>query len=209
MSLPTENLVSSHRKCKKMNPCFAIIDKNTLSSTTLKRMLCNIYDQVEVCAYGTIDEYIHDSNRHFVQFFVSTDILFEHADEFETLKSQTMVISIGRNSHLENAGFNVLDVTLPENEIVGKLTQLDMAWHNSSSLGRGLTIADKLSTREKEVLKLMVKGLINKEISATLGISTPTVIFHRNNICEKLKTRSIGKLTVFAVLTGLIELNEI
>ena len=209
MILPTENLVSSRRNCEKMNPCFAIIDKNTLSSTTLKRMLCNIYDQVEVCAYGSIDEYIYDSNRHFVQFFVSTDILFEHADEFETLKTQTMVISIGRNIHLEKAGFKVLDVTQPENEIVGKLTQLDMAWHNSSSLGRGLTIADKLSAREKEVLKLMVKGLINKEISSTLGISLPTVIFHRNNICEKLKTRSIGKLTVFAVLSGLIELNEI
>ena len=209
MVLSTEKLISSQRKHEKMNPCFAIIDRNTLSSTTLKRMLRNIYDQVEVCTYGSIDEFIRDSNRHFVQFFVSTDILFEHADEFETLKSQTVVMSIGRNNNLANAGFKVLDITLPENEIVGRMTQLDMAWHNSSSLGRGLTIADKLSSREKEVLKLMVKGLINKEVSSMLGISLPTVIFHRNNICEKLKTRSIGKLTVFAVLSGLIELNDI
>ena len=192
-----------------MNPCFAIIDKNTLASTSLRSMLWEVYDHVEIHIYKTMDEMIRDSNRHFVHFFVSTDILFSHADEFETLKSQTVVMSIGRNNNLANAGFKVLDITLPENEIVGRMTQLDMAWHNSSSLGRGLTIADKLSSREKEVLKLMVKGLINKEISSMLGISLPTVIFHRNNICEKLKTRSIGKLTVFAVLSGLIELNEI
>jgi hypothetical protein len=30
-----------------------------------------------------------------------------------------------------------------------------------------------------------------------------------NNICLKLKTRSIGKMTVYAVLAGLIDINEI
>ena len=55
----------------------------------------------------------------------------------------------------------------------------------------------------------MVKGFINKEIASKLGISLPTVIFHRNNICLKLKTRSIGKMTVYAVLAGIVEINEI
>jgi FixJ family two-component response regulator len=55
----------------------------------------------------------------------------------------------------------------------------------------------------------MVKGMINKEMAETLGISATTVIFHRNNICEKLQTRSIGKLTIFAVLSGIIDINEI
>ena len=55
----------------------------------------------------------------------------------------------------------------------------------------------------------MIKGLINKEIAQELQISTATVIFHRNNICEKLQTRSIGKLTIFAVLSGIIDINEI
>jgi DNA-binding CsgD family transcriptional regulator len=55
----------------------------------------------------------------------------------------------------------------------------------------------------------MVKGLINKEIAEKLGVSLPTVIFHRNNICDKLQTRSIGKLTIHAVLSGLIDINDI
>ena len=66
-----------------------------------------------------------------------------------------------------------------------------------------------MSSREKEVLKLMIKGLINKEIAEQLGISVTTVIFHRNNICEKLQTRSLGRLTIFAVLSGIIDINEI
>jgi DNA-binding CsgD family transcriptional regulator len=55
----------------------------------------------------------------------------------------------------------------------------------------------------------MIKGLINKEIAEELKISLTTVIFHRNNICLKLGTRSIGKLTIFAVLSGLIDINEV
>ena len=32
---------------------------------------------------------------------------------------------------------------------------------------------------------------------------------NRNNICDKLQTRSIGKLTIFAVLSGIISIKEI
>ena len=72
-----------------------------------------------------------------------------------------------------------------------------------------INIGNRLSPREKEVLSLMVKGHINKEIAQQLNISLTTVIFHRNNICEKLQTRSLGKLTIFAVFSGIVDLNEI
>ena len=68
---------------------------------------------------------------------------------------------------------------------------------------------NELSQREKEVLALIVKGYTNKEISSGLDISITTVIFHRNNICTKLQTRSVGKMTIYAVLAGIVEINEI
>lgn len=191
-----------------MNPCFAIIDRNTLSSITLKNMLYEIYDQVEIRTYGTITDFIIDSNRHFIHFFVSADIIFEEAEEFETLKSQTTVISCGGNDAVEKAGYRVLDCTVPEQELRCRLMTIHENWRRSTGLHAG-NITDRLSAREKEVLVHIVKGFINKEIAEELKISTPTVIFHRNNICDKLETRSIGKLTVYAVLGGLIELNEI
>ncbi len=194
-----------------MNPCLAIIDSNTLSSIALRSILWDIYNNVEVYTYGNMESFIKDSNRHFVHFFVNSDILFMHIDEFETLKNQTTVISVGPDRKFGKAGFNVLDISLPEEELMSKLLRIQLISRYEVQHGKPGKINkdNELSPREKDVLRLMVKGMINKEMAETLGISATTVIFHRNNICQKLQTRSIGKLTIFAVLSGIIDINEI
>lgn len=195
-----------------MNPCFAIIDSNTLETMALRNVLWDMFNGVEIYSYTSMDAFIRDSNRHFVHFFVDSDILFSEAEEFEMLKSQTTVLSKGGNRAYEESGFKVLDLTRPEHELMQDLRRIQNTglYGEVREIGkdtRGIT--ERLSSREKEVLTLMVKGFINKEIASKLGISLPTVIFHRNNICLKLKTRSIGKMTVYAVLAGIVEINEI
>ena len=194
-----------------MNPCLAIIDSNTLSSIALRSILWDVYNNVEVYTYGNMDSFIRVSNRHFVHFFVNSDILFKHIDEFETLKNQTTVISVGPDKKFSKAGFNVLDISLPEEELMSKLLRIQLVSRYEVQHGKSsrLKSSSELSPREKDVLRLMVKGMINKEMAETLGISATTVIFHRNNICDKLGTRSIGKLTIFAVLSGIIDINDI
>ena len=66
-----------------------------------------------------------------------------------------------------------------------------------------------LSAREIEVLVLITKGLINKEIADKLNISLTTVITHRNNITEKLGIKSVSGLTIYAVMNGYIEADRI
>lgn len=180
----------------------------------LRSILWDIFDNVEVFTYNSMESFIRDSNRHFVHFFVSGDILFTHIDEFETLKRQTIVLSSGNGQRFIDNGFHVIDTSLPEAEVVGQLFQLRQAGHYEQSISEQdnvpiRRVREELSSREKEVLRLMIKGLINKEIADSLDISLTTVIFHRNNICEKLKTRSIGKMTIYAVLSGIIDINEI
>ena len=193
-----------------MTPSFAIIDANNLSCMALKNILYDMFSQVEVHSYNNIDSYIRDSNRHFVHFLVSSEMLFSHSDEFETLKHMTLVLSAGPNENIEKAGFRILDVSQPEQDIVSGLLQSIQSYgQRNVIMEQKLNAGSRLSPREKDVLALMVKGLINKEIAEELGISLTTVIFHRNNICEKLRTRSLGKLTVFAVFSGIVELNEI
>jgi DNA-binding NarL/FixJ family response regulator len=196
-----------------MNPCIAIIDQNTLSNVTLRSILWDIYNKVEVFTYGNMDSFIRDSNRHFVHFFVSADILFKHVDEFELLKHQTTVLSTGPNRRFETAGFNVLDISLPEKELMGKLLRIQLVSRYEPQKTEGIrsrkNLQHELSAREKEVLKLIVKGQTNKEIASELDISITTVIFHRNNVCSKLGTRSIGRITIYAVLAGLVEINDI
>ena len=196
-----------------MTPCFAIIDANTLSGMALRNILWDMFNHVEVHVYNSLDSFIRDSNRHFVHFFVSSEILFSHSDEFETLKHLTIVMSQGPNEHAEKAGYRILDTTLPEQELISRILHIHSYGHNTGhkdlNIEKRVNIGNRLSPREKDVLALMVKGLINKEIAEELGISMTTVIFHRNNICEKLQTRSLGKQTIFAVFSGIVDLNEI
>ena len=61
-----------------------------------------------------------------------------------------------------------------------------------------------LSARELEIVQLIAKGLIAKEISKKLNLSTHTVYTHRKNIMEKLKLRRSSELVLFAVNKGLL-----
>lgn len=66
-----------------------------------------------------------------------------------------------------------------------------------------------LSTREKEIVVCVVKGMTNREIADQLFLSTHTVITHRRNIARKLQVHSASGLTVYAIVNKLIELSEI
>ena len=55
---------------------------------------------------------------------------------------------------------------------------------------------EQLSTREKEIIVCVVKGMTNKQIAEKLFISTHTVITHRRNIAAKLQIHSPAGLTI-------------
>lgn len=194
-----------------MTPCIAIIDRNTLSGIALREILWETFGNVEIHLYTSMDRFIADSNRHFIHFFVNSDILFRYIDEFVMLKNQTTVLHEGTGSRFVKEGFNVLDISLNEGELKNRLLKMQLVSRYEEQKGSRTSTGTgtELSPREQEVLVLMVKGLINKEIAERLDISMPTVIFHRNNICTKLQTRSIGKMTIYAVLSGLIDINDI
>ena len=196
-----------------MNPCFAIIDRNTLESIALKDILWELFNHVEIHSYDSIDAFIRDSNRHFVHFFVSSDMLFTDSEEFDTLKHMTTVLTAGQSPNIDLSGYRTLDITSTEEEIVTRLMELQKIGHYGNMAASLQDSSEskikRLFVREKDVLRLMIKGHINKEIAKELNISTATAIFHRNNICDKLGTRSIGKLTIYTVLSGIVSIKEI
>lgn len=61
-----------------------------------------------------------------------------------------------------------------------------------------------LTSREREILLLLVKGMSIKMIAAELSVSIKTVHVHRERLMEKLKVQSIAGLTKFAIREGLI-----
>lgn len=64
---------------------------------------------------------------------------------------------------------------------------------------------DKLSSREKEVLVCITKGMTNKEIADQLYLSIHTVVSHRRNISSKLDIHSPAGLTIYAIVNKLID----
>lgn len=56
----------------------------------------------------------------------------------------------------------------------------------------------ELSTREKEVLLHVVKGLPNKQIAATLGVVEQTVKVHRGRVMSKMGVDSLAQLVLVA-----------
>ena len=53
---------------------------------------------------------------------------------------------------------------------------------------------EQLTPREREVMQLVVSGLLNKQIAARLNISEITVKLHRHQVMEKMKAESLAEL---------------
>lgn len=53
---------------------------------------------------------------------------------------------------------------------------------------------ESLSPREREVLRLVTSGLLNKQIAAELNISEVMVKTHRRNVMEKMQADSLAEL---------------
>jgi len=65
---------------------------------------------------------------------------------------------------------------------------------------------DRLTDREKEVLKLLAEGASAKEIAVQLGISPKTVGAHQASVHEKLDIHSRADLVKYAIKIGVIKL---
>ena len=60
-----------------------------------------------------------------------------------------------------------------------------------------------LTSREREVMALVVSGLLNKQVGAELGISEITVKAHRGRMMQKMKADSLADLVNMAARLGL------
>jgi len=60
-----------------------------------------------------------------------------------------------------------------------------------------------LTPREREVMALVVSGLLNKQVGGELGISEITVKAHRGQVMRKMKADSLPELVTMAARLGL------
>jgi len=71
-------------------------------------------------------------------------------------------------------------------------------------VARPVSEPERLTTREKEVLKLIAEGKSSKEIADLLSISVRTVEHHRANIMNKLNLKKTADLVKYALQKGYV-----
>jgi DNA-binding NarL/FixJ family response regulator len=73
---------------------------------------------------------------------------------------------------------------------------------------KDLALLNKLTTREKEVAALIAQGYSNNDMGSLLFISPKTVRSHVKNILDKLEYKHRVQVALFALRTGLLNLDE-
>ncbi|HWY47390.1 MAG TPA: response regulator transcription factor [Bryobacteraceae bacterium] len=69
-----------------------------------------------------------------------------------------------------------------------------VAWSERAQMKELRASYDSLTVREKEVLRLVASGLLNKQIGAELGTSELTIKTHRGHVMEKMGAESLADL---------------
>ena len=189
------------------HPEIAIIDPNTLSCMGLQTLLEEIIPMATIRVFHSFGELMDDTPDMYGHYFVSSAVYFEHASFFLQRMSRTIVLTSG-GAAPGLSDVNTLNVNQSEQALTRDILRLHSRGHGHNHRP---TIAAEhdLSPREIEVLVLLTRGYINKEIAARLNISLTTVISHRKNITEKLGIKSLSGLTIYAVMRGYVEPYEL
>ena len=181
-----------------------------VTAVGLKTVIQPFFEQTDLLIYESLGKLRKqvmsgEGNRpYFVHFFVDADILHRNAEFFISLPQMTIAISNGRT--FPDKRFPCLDISASEEEFYKQMLSLRK---NDARPAESEAASEALTAREIDVLRCVAKGMINKQIADKLCISLTTVITHRQHITGKLGLKSVAALTVYAVLHGIIDYNEI
>lgn len=187
----------------------AIVDANTLSCMGLQTLLEEIIPMATIRVFHSFGELVDDTPDMYAHYFVSAQIYFEHTTFFRERHPRAIVLAGGDNLP-QLAGVPTLNIYENEKILAKSILQMhERGHHKGGKHPHPTPIEHELTAREIEVLILITKGLINKEIAERMNISLTTVISHRKNITEKLGIKSVPGLTIYAVMNGYVEADSI
>jgi DNA-binding CsgD family transcriptional regulator len=184
-----------------------IILPDTLQSIGLRSLLTDYFSPVEITRFSSFEAFSSAEKEVFDLYFILPELLVAHADFFLPLRNKTVCILYGSEAAADANARPCLRILAPQESIIAQLRQVMQGDHPS---GQPFPENSReLSAREREVLQLIVVGLMNKEIADKLCISLNTVLTHRKNITSKLGIKTVPGLTFYAITNGLISGNEI
>lgn len=136
--------------------------------------------------------------------FIDVDIAVS-LDIFNLVTPKTAVIGITHSllpSDVKKKFRNLISV-------YSSIADINLILENSLNQKNDESERSELTPREKEILKGIVIGLSNKEIAAKINVSVNTVMTHRRNIASKLQIHSPAGLTIYAIASKLVDIEEV
>ena len=196
----------------RFTPEIAIIEKNTLTALGLETILEELIPEGIIRLFPSFEALIDDTPDMYTHYFVSAQIYFEHTAFFLKRGPKAIVLSAGEASTLN--GVPYLNTCLSRDKLIKAFMNMRTYGHKQSPHMHHSSIriqesTNELTPREIDVLRLVTKGLTNKEIGDKLNIGLTTVISHRKNITAKLGIKSASGLAIFAVMHGYVEADSI
>ena len=168
------------QQAKILMPDLILMDLNlpimngTEALSEIKRANPNI--KVMVLTAHKADEYIRDT-------------LKSGADGYMLKNATRDEFMLAVHTVLDGGNYLSEEIALNFNDISGNDSVAD--W-------------EKLSNREREVLKLVAEGYTNKQIANVISISIKTVEKHRSNLMSKLGLHNSAALTAYAIENKLV-----
>lgn len=184
-------------------PAIAILSANVLVGLGLKSLLERIIPMAGIECFTSFEALAEAGPERFFHFFVTAQSFASHAAFFRAERHRTILLTDARPRALY-AGMHTLDIFTDEERLARDLTRMHRGAHPHMPTSAPAPSRAPLSAREAEVLTLVARGLINKEIAHRLGIGLTTVITHRRNIMEKLGLRSAAELVLYAATAGYV-----
>lgn len=188
------------------NKQIALILPDTLQCIGLQSILADYFPPVAVSPFPSFEAFIPACNEAFDYYFTSSEIMVLNTDFFLPRRSKTMILIGGPEGTGGLSTMNHITQQAPQEIIIEQIQQLFAGDGNNNQAGE---TNKELSSRETDVLQLIVKGITNKEIADKLNISLNTVLTHRKNITAKLGIKTVSGLTFYAIMNGIISGDDI
>lgn len=203
-------------------PHIAIVSANTLTAMGLEGLITRMMPGVEVHLFASTAELEAAGMADFVHYFVSAEVLLADVPYYLARRRHTVVLTTRPGSVIPQE-FHAINVAQGEKALVRDILRLSSDGHrHHGAATRECPDGARpscppthpqrevaLTRREVEVLRHIVLGHINKEIANHLSVSPTTIISHRKNLTEKLGIKAVSALTVYAVMHGIVSLEEL
>ena len=192
----------------------AVLHADTLAAIGLRQILQEIMPSASVDIFCHMDELEDAGADGYYHYFAATDILLANIAFFSARRVKTIALSPVPGEAI--AGYNTICTTQSEASLLKDILTLEQHAHGGGrNLPPGVACANHgggrkaLTPRQAQILALVAKGYINKEIADRLNISLATVVSHRQNIMHQLGVRSVSALAIYAVTHRLVTPGEV